>query len=206
MPKKTLALISILVLITVILFVVALRSGQTKPSGDETAATQSEEPTPTQAAKSVLTLSPNPVTVSPGGKGEVDVVINTDENAVTAVQLEVSYDPRVVTNVDVVPGPLFSNAVVLIDNNDAQTGRLTYAFGITPNSPTIQGTGTVATITFTATGTQGQQSEIALLPETLVTARGVATSVLKSATGAQVIISGTERAPTVQQGSPSAGF
>jgi hypothetical protein len=184
MPRKTLALISGLVLITVVLFVVALQAGKQKPAPSNTTQQPvAQQPSPTSAAHTVLALAPNPVNVLPGQPGKVDVTIDTQDNAVTAVQLELAYDPAVVSNVKVVPGPLFPNPVVLINKNDSKTGRITYAFGITPNQQTIHGTGSVATITFTTNAGAAKPGELTLLPTTLVTARGVSASVLKSATG-----------------------
>jgi hypothetical protein len=92
--------------------------------------------------------------------------------------------------VQVTPSTLFQNPVVLINKNDVQAGRMTYAFGISPNQPTVQGKGSVATITFTAKGGQGKQTQLTLLPTTLVTARGVASSVLKQQSGTIVNIGG----------------
>jgi len=204
MPKKTLALISGLVLVTVILFVIALRSNQqstltpVKPSGEATQAS----PT-VSVAHSVLALSPNPVNVAQGGVGKVDVEINTSDNSVTAVQLELSYDPKAVRNVQIVPGALFKSGVVIINKNDPVTGRFTYAVGITPSQTPVKGTGVVATISFTA-GT-AQTSQLTLLPTSLVTARGVATSVLKSSTGTQIIVGAGVSLPQTQA-SPSAGL
>lgn len=186
MPKKTLALISGLVIVTVILFVVALRTS--KQQAPQNITTQAQIPTPTPVAMTTLSFAPNPITVAPGGQGTVSVNINTSLNKVTAVQLEIAYDPNIISNVQVTTGPLFQNAVVLINRNNTQTGRLTYAFGITPNHPTVEGVGSVATITFTANNVPGKQAQLALLPTSLVTARGVAPSVLKSETGTLVNI------------------
>jgi len=199
MPRKTLALISGLVILTVILFIIALRSSQqtTRVSTQPTAM----QPQPTSPAHSVLTLSPNPVTVSQGQQGSINVNITTSDNQVTAIQLEIGYDPNVVSNLQVTPGPLFhQQPVVLINKNNTQTGRMTYAFGISPDTQPINGTGVVATITFTAIGKAGQQSQLALLPTTLVTARGVAQSVLKSASGTivSVVASGTVHSTIAQ--------
>ncbi|HZE87286.1 MAG TPA: cohesin domain-containing protein [Methylomirabilota bacterium] len=174
MPRKTLALISGLVLVTIILFIIALSTGKQTPPPSQ----QAMQPSPTSPAHTVLTLSPNPVSVQPGQQGSVDVMIDSSDNAVNAVQLELSYDPTVMT-VKLTPGPLFTNAVVLINRNNIQTGRVTYALGIQPNQPTINGKGSVATITFTAKYGVAKQSPLTLLPTSLVTARGVATSVLK---------------------------
>jgi hypothetical protein len=188
MPKKTLALISGLVLVTLILFVIALNNSNTTLAPSPAPQQLQNQVSPAVPAHSVLSLSPNPVTVVPGQRGSVAVNINTSDNAVTAVQLEIGYDPTIITNVQVTPGGLFQNPIPLINRNDVKTGRFTYAYGITPNSPTIQGAGSVATITFTALNKPGQKSQLALLPTSLVTAQGISNSVLKSATGTLVVI------------------
>jgi len=189
MPRKTLALISGLVLVTIVLFVIALRTGQ-QSAPDKSQMPQSQNQAPVSPAHALLMLEPNPYSVAKGTQGKVDVMIDAADHAVTAVQLEIGYDPNYITNVQVTPGSLLPNAVVLINKNNTQTGRLTYAFGIQPNQQTIQGKGSVATISFTtkATVASGSQTQLGLLPTSLVTARGVAASVLKSATGTVVTI------------------
>ncbi len=190
MPRKTLALISGLVLVTLVLFIVALRSNnnpapEAPPSPPPSTQTQIS---PTVPAHSVLTLSPNPLTVTAGKQGSAEVNIDTSDNEVTAIQLEIAYDPNFISNVKVTPGALFENPVLLINKNNVQEGRYTYAFGIMPNRPTIKGIGPVATITFTALNKPGEQSQLALLPTSLVTASGISESVLKSASGTLIDI------------------
>ena len=189
MSKKTLALISGLVVVTVVLFVIALKTSskptQTPVNQEQSTAQPTTVMTPVH---SVLSLSPNPLIVQPGQQGSVDVSLDTSDNEVTGVQLELSYDPTAISNVKVAPGPFFPNAVILIDKNDAANGKMTYAFGIQPNRPTVTGTGTVAVVTFTAKNVPGKSAEISILPNSLVSARGVANSVLKSASGATITI------------------
>lgn len=200
MPKKTLALISGLVLVTVVLFIVAFNAN--KQQTQNPPMTNSQPSVAVVPAHSVLALSPNPIYVGPGQQAQVDVTVDTSDNDVTAVQLELGYDPRYVTNLQVTPGTAFQNPVVLINKNNPQQGRMTYALGITPNKPTVKGKGVVATITFVAQGQIGTQSQLALLPTTLITARGVASSVLKSSTGTLVTIGqGTQS----QSGTPANG-
>jgi hypothetical protein len=183
MPKKTLALISGLVVVTLVLFIIALRAGQ-QTAAPSVPPTPQVQPTAMTPAHTVLDIGPNPLMVAPGQVGHVDITMNTSDNNVTAVQLELGYDPHVISNVKVVPGPLFTNPVVLINKSNPLTGRYTYAFGITPGATPITGNGVVATVTFTPLpGTLGKQMQLGLLPSSLVTARGVAQSVLKSATG-----------------------
>ena len=188
MPKKTLALISGLVVVTIVLFIIALRAGQ-QTSAPSVPPTPQVQPTAMTPAHTILNIGPNPITVAPGTVGHVAITMNTSDNNVTAVQLELGYDPNVISNVKVVPGPLFANPVVLINKNNPTTGRYTYAFGITPGATPVTGNGIVATVTFTPLpGTLGKQMQLGLLPTSLVTARGVAQSVLKSATGTIITV------------------
>jgi hypothetical protein len=195
MPRKTLALISGLVLVTVILFVVALNASE-KQKAPQTPVAVTPQPTAIPV-HSVLTANPNPLTIVPGQTGQVAVNIDTSDNDVTAVQLELGYDPTIISNVKVTPGAMFTNPVVLVNKDSAATGRYTYAIGITPNSTVLKGQGVVANVTFTVKpGTVGKSTQLGLLPTSLVTARGVAQSVLKKAMGTVVNISAT--APTAQ--------
>ncbi len=191
MPKKTLALISGLVLVTIVLFVIALRAGEQQQAPSVPPSSTMSHQSPPAPAHTVLELGPNPLTIAPGGQGSVSVNINTSDNDVTAVQLELGYDPHVISNVKITSGPLFTSPVILIDKNNPVSGRYTYAFGITPSAQPIKGTGVVATITFTTNpNAVGKSIQIGLLPTSLVTARGVAQSVLKSSTGTVLTVSG----------------
>ena len=209
MPKKTLALITGLVIVTIILFIVALRAGQQQQATTATAPSpMAQHPTPMVPAHTVLKLGPNPLAVAPGTTSTVNITMDTSDNDVTAVQLELGYDPNIVSILKVAPGPLFTTQpVVLIDKNDPKDGRYTYAFGITPSAQPVTGNGVVATVTFmTKVGTLGKETQIGLLPTSLVTARGVAQSVLKSASGTVVTVGSAAVAPVnaggVNQGAP----
>lgn len=191
MPRKTLALLVGLVLVTVILFIIALQTGN-KATRMEQAKVQAT-PTP-DVAHTTLTMSPELVQVAAGRQGSVDVMIDPSDNQVTAVQLELMYDPSMISNVKVVAGPAIPNPNVLINKDDPKTGKYTYAYGIQPNQPTVNKKGVAAKITFTARGTAGKQSQIIMDKSSLVTARGVAGTVLKSGTGATVVIGGSAAA------------
>lgn len=197
MPKKTLALISGLVLVTFLLFVIALRSANKSTENQQmvdnklqqNSIEDSEEAQMQVSAHSVLRLSPKPVSLSAGAKGNVMVMLEPSDNEVTAVQLEIAYDPNIISNVKVTPGELFDNPVVLINKNNISEGRYTYAFGIMPNHKAITTSGVVANITFSALNKPGANSQLALLDTTLVTAKGISNSVLKSTEGTLVQIS-----------------
>lgn len=193
MPRKTLFLLVGLILVTIVLFIVALQTGNKQSLKTEQANVQAT-PTP-DVARTVLSMSPEVALVPSGRTGSVDVMIDTSDNEVTGVQLELLYDPTMLSNVKVVAGPLVPNPLVLTDKNSPSTGTYTFAYGVPLNQPTITGKGVVATITFTARGVAGKQSQIIMQPTSIVTATGVSGTVLKEGTGATVVIA----APTGTQ-------
>jgi hypothetical protein len=191
MERKTFALISGLVLVTVVLFLIALKTNnkQTTQVNVAPSAAPQQAATPTTVlGHAVLALSPNPVSVAPGSTGSVDLMLDAQEHPVTAVQLELKYDPAVIGNVQVTPGSMFQNPGLVLGKDDPAAGTYRYMIGIRPHQATLQGTGVVAKITFTAKRGTVKQTTLDVLPSSIVTATGVATSVLGKYTGTTVEI------------------
>jgi len=146
-------------------------------------------PIPTPFAQSTLALLPAPAATTPATPGvyQYNVALSSAANVVNAVQLELSYDPKTVTNVKIVAGPFFPNPLDLIKDIDPINGRISYALGIQPQAHGIKGDGIVATLSFQILPTTTVSSTtIVFLPKTLVTAEGNIQSVLKSSTNATV--------------------
>lgn len=175
MPKRTLALIIFLVAATIGL---VLLSVYNKPSGPGEVV---KTPTTPTYAQTTITLS-NPVESSKSGTYQSNVEVNTGSNKVTAVQLELSYNPDELLNVDIVSGTFFTDPVVLLKRVDEVTGRISLAIGIQPNGTAVNGTGTVASITFKP-NTGVVSSSINFIDKTQVSAESELKSVLKSTTG-----------------------
>ena len=193
MSKKTIGLIIGLLVTTGLLLFVALSAKQPTQSRQTTIGNQ---PTPTPVEQSTLTLSPNPASLTTATTGTVDVMIETGANEVKAVQLELSYDPKALINVTITPGEFFPTPIVLLNEIDRKTGLVTYAIGLRPSQVPVTGIGKVATIRFTkAVGATGT-TEIEVLPKSLVTAKGVYSTVLKSATGATINLTKQPSTPT----------
>lgn len=205
MSKKTLALIISLVGVTIVLFAVALLSNNATVTNP---GTKVAGPTPTPEAQSLLMLTPNPVDVTSSRSGSIDVVLDTQMNEATAIQLELAYDPQVLSNVTVTPGPLFTVNNTppdnIIDTNDTQNGRITYALVLPLAQPAVKGKGIVAKISFTQraslspTALSQGTTQLQLLPKSLVTAEGVSKSVLKEATGATINLFTPNKVTTTQ--------
>jgi len=183
MSKRTISLIIALFIVTVLLLGIAL-SNSAKPQGENSTHIS---PTPTPYAQTSLQFSPATLNIPLGSVAPqtVTVVATTRANDITGVQLEISYDPKAITNVSIASGGMFTNPLIFNDKIDTINGRISYAYAITPSQQAKNGSGPVAVITFTpmrnAVDTNGQkimQTKLSLLPKSVVTARGVDQSVL----------------------------
>lgn len=190
MSKKTIALVLGLIILAVVLLVIAVRPILTPTSTDTPQDSNQAATTPTPPeAGTTLMLSPNPLTLTAAETGRVEVIVDSSFNNLTAVQLEMSYDPEIITNVQVQPGPFFPKPLTLLNSVDTVNGRITYALGITPAQTPVQGDGVVAEITFNIIpGNANKETTIELLPKSLVTQQGAGQSVLMSMDGATIII------------------
>lgn len=187
--SKTTFLIIILSFIAVILVVVALRPAEVSNKVRDNTQV-SLQPTPS-SADTLLYMTPNPVQLS-GTTSSVDVMINSNKNNVTAVQLEIAYDPKVLTNVKLKAGTFLPSAMELLNVNDSKSGRVSYALAIPMAQNPVSGTGTVATLSFDknpSASSSTTQTTITLLDKSLVTMAGEKNSVLKSTQGTTVLIS-----------------
>lgn len=177
MSKRTLFLIFALFLITSVLLVMALY----QPQAPKTAqiVTAPKEP----IAQTMLSFG-NPSIATSSSVSVLNyslpVNIQTFKNKVTTVQLELQYDPEILTDVAVVPGAFFPNPNVLLNQIDIKTGRITYAFGVGLNDQGVVGKGIVANLTFSVKTKTPEKTAIIFLPKTLVTAEGINQTVLKS--------------------------
>ncbi|MCL4354736.1 cohesin domain-containing protein [Patescibacteria group bacterium] len=180
MPKRTIALILVLIAITagLVLLSVSNLKGPSSPQiipGKEQVATY---------AKTTLAISPTATKVTGENLYEVPVMIEST-NKVSAVQLELVYDPKAISAVDVVVGDYFKNPTVLLKKIDEKTGRITYAFGLGLGQDTVTGAGTVAKIRFSP-NPGFRTTQINFLPKTQVSAIDQRKSVLKSSTSAVI--------------------
>lgn len=189
MSKKTLFLIFALFTITSVLLLVALYEPYSKPPPTKIAVIIPEP----IAQTTLLFGEPSIATSSSVSVINYSIPINiaTGKNKVTAVQLELQYDPKILTNVAVIPGSFFKDPQILINKIDVKTGRISFAFGVGLKDTGSMGKDTVATISFsvrtafdTAKVGIAQQTAIFFLPKTFVIADGITDSVLKQTSNA----------------------
>lgn len=121
--------------------------------------------------------------------------ISTGKNNVNAIQLELQYDPKILTNISLVPGPFFPSPEILLNQIDFKTGRISYAFGVGITAKGVVGEGVAATLNFSVSSS-AEPTAILFLPKTLVTDENFAESVLKETSNFQLVIKQSGSAPS----------
>lgn len=197
MSKRTIGLIIGLFIVTGVLLYMAVLPNKKNNNKSMPVAIS---PSPTVSpAETVLSLSPAEQTVTAGVPSSINIDVATGNNSITGAQIELSYDPTALRNVSIVPANFFPPPVVELykPKIDLKNGRISYALAISPNQTSRSGTGTLATLKFTpvlsgspsAVPSQTRTTTVKFMPKSLVTARGIGPSVLKSTTDATILIS-----------------
>lgn len=187
MSKKILVLFIIFLIgIPAVVYLLSSKSTPDQVLETQTSFSSLNEEIKNQQPQTTLAFSPNPQTIA-SQSGSINIVIDTGTNAVTAVQLELSYDPAVIQSIDIAPGTFFPDAIVFLKNINTTTGKISYVLAISPTGKAKMGNGAVATINFTTNPAGGGQTQITFTQKTLVTAEGVQTSVLKTSTPGTII-------------------
>ena len=190
---KTILLIIGLFALTVLLIFVAvrMRSG-TKLGlpGDKEAMT----PTPTPPAHTLLSFSPSSLTVDTSTRATqtLDIMVDSQGDPVSGFQLEISFDPKVVSVTSLAPGTFLPNPLVLVPAKiDNTLGTATIMFAKTPSQDPKSGQGVAAKLGFSVKSPSNgspSQTSIKILPTSLVSATGVKESVLKTPSNATIML------------------
>lgn len=179
--NQTPLLILLLAILTGFLVIIAI--APKRPSITPPPSQKQEIVTP---AETVLNFENTSLPTS--GQQTVNVIANSGSNKVTGVQLELSFDPKLISGVTVTKGAFIPEPVELLNKVDATNGRITYVVGVPIGGSGVQGRGIVATISYTEIGAKGTLSEIKFLPKTLVAIEGYSSSALKSSSDYSKII------------------
>lgn len=190
---KTLLLIVILAVVAGALVLVAVYQKQ-----QTQIVKQIPTPTP-NPVQTILSISSIPTPLATPSSYLADILINTGSNKINSVQLELSYDPKVLTKVDIVPGSFFVDPVVSIKNVDEVNGRISLvlnASGPKEQDNGVVGQNIVAQIKFSIPkALKLTNTSISFLPKTQVLGNGFSTSLLKSSIDANFSL-GVSPTPT----------
>jgi len=199
MKRTVLLIITLIILATALLIYAVSVNPSKKPTPITLPPTAIISPSES-AADTILFLSPENTVLQKNGNIMLDVQINTGKNQLTGVQLEIAYDPELLTNILITPGSFFPTHNILLNNIDRETGRISYAIVIPPTSKPISGTGIVAKIQArkSVNTSSISQTGISILPKSLVSQIGVEGSVLKETKNASItFLSASTSAETI---------
>ena len=176
MSRKTILLIILLTVITTGLLILAIAS-QKEEIEQLSTTSPTVSPTPNEA---ILSLSQSNQTTKTDGTKQVDLWIDTGKNKVTAIQMELAYDPNVLSDIKVVPAFFIENPVILFNQVDTKNGRVSFAVGISSPDKTLSGKGIIATINYRVLpSAKADNTTLHFLSKTGVSAEGIKGTVLK---------------------------
>lgn len=209
-PRKTTILIIILAVVTSLLVFLAVRSEQSSPEREEPQQVLEQE-NKELAKTATIYFEPQSVSVlgpqvGTGSATTVDIMVNTGGTPITGLQIELSYDPKLLENVAVTP-PLSIDTTSLFKSQyntlfnevDENLGRISYAIAIPQSSAPINGVGKIGTISFMrASGANTTSSQISFLDKTTVTIEDPTANILKSTTPLTIIVPNIQTSPAAQ--------
>lgn len=175
--NKTWILVAGLVILTAVLLIVSLTSKNFSPL----------KSTPKEIrvdfAHTSLAVSED-IRQLTSGKYETDITINTNEDEISGAQIELSFDPKSLTNVDIVPGTFINEPAILIKTIDTGTGVIRYVIAIKPGDKMVKGEGIIATVSFNKVGSD--PTYINFLPQSQVSTTSHIQSLLKETASAVI--------------------
>lgn len=183
-PLKTVFLIVILALVAISLVYAAFLS---KDAPLKQIVQRSQQQEENSLADTSLSIDQS---IKNEESNEYYSIVNIDsgKNSVIGVQLELYYDPSLITNVSVTPLDFFPQAVEVLKKIDQQNGRISYAITVSPGETSVKGQGQLVKINYAPIGNEGISSVINFLPKTEVSGDTTAGSLLKSTSDGEINI------------------
>ncbi len=193
MPKRTITLVVVLTFLTGLLVFLAVQNERRLQTQQDDVVKPS--PVVLQQEKTAkLTFTPSEVVVAASGSSQtVDLVLDTKQYEVDGVQVELIYDPAVLSNVKIIDpteGAFAQNfSSALLNSVDPNLGRVSYWYGRKLDAPATKGVGTVAQLSFTV-NPQASASEtmIEILDRSMVTEPEMSENVLGITVPLKIVI------------------
>jgi hypothetical protein len=180
--------IGVVVLIVILGSYALLLSSRSLPAQQETVKNTPITPSPAVHAETDLYFLSPATQVTGGKQTEVKLMIDTHENKVAQVQLELRYNPQELTILSLRPGDYFPQSILLLNEIDEKRGRVNFALTIPENLPEKTGRGELVTLIISRPidASESSKSSIEFLPKTSVRDRDQSVSLLRSSKGIAV--------------------
>lgn len=167
---KTWTLVGALTILTAALLYLSLFENKNPAPAPQVTVTPTK-----QAAKTSLSFSDEQKYASGSSLLKTDILIDSKDNKITGAQIELIYDPKVLSKIEIIPGDFLKDSVEVLKKIDVKTGRISYVLGSKLNKNS-HGAGIIATITYLRL--TSSITTIDFLPQTLITAQGFSESAL----------------------------
>lgn len=130
--------------------------------------------TPANVPQTIVKFKEESLYLNKEGLVEAEIFMGASENQVTSVHLEMGYDPKVFSVVEVKGDDFLGNRKVSINNVDKVTGTITFEVNIdTSATPPIMGSDAIAEIKLRPLTKSVKQSELTFLPGTKIVAENI---------------------------------
>lgn len=175
--KHALALKAFFVIIfALLLSFIILKNLQGRKSSDTSNPLPATPSTQSSGANKVeLVFQPQSQILRPQQPVEIGIMVNNDNNLLSAVSVKLIFDKDKLTFNEPVLENFFPNAVVLENSVDNKQGRISLSLG-SPVAAT--GSGMIARLTGVVNSGVSGETDIVILPESKVMRQGSATSIL----------------------------
>lgn len=136
---------------------------------------------PNPVSQTVISFNPGQLSLHKGEQQQsVDITIDTGENRVTMVDLELAYTKGAIDNIQITPGSFFSDVNIIKDSIDPDKGTISYFIATKSEAYGVQGADVLATLTYDVpAGDTSSQATILPLLKTVVVDPRIRQSVLK---------------------------
>lgn len=192
MSKTTVALFFILFLAIGLFFYTKFENPKSPMMQQLTGSSQAKP----LASETTLSLGASAQTVRPGQTLQVSIMISSQGLLPSLSQLELAYDPTILTVQNIFPGTFLRQPQIALQNIRPDLGRISYALKCPPqtggNIPDCanQGSNQFATINFIVNPTVTKpQTTIAFLPKTVIRSKS-GSDLLKKTTPITITVIG----------------
>lgn len=191
MPKKTSILILALALTTLVLIFLAVKNERDKKVIEDVTAFPTAIPTLAPFASLSFASESVDLSGSKSAQKTIDVIIDTKGKEVSGAQLEIVYDPKIISDVFISnpEGSFFgSEALIPIREVDDEQGRLSFAVSLPQHLPEKRGRGVLMQMTFKVNKKLSKRTSISFLPKSMILTSKSSTTVLKETHPLEVIL------------------
>ncbi len=143
-------------------------------------------PTPTpQSRQTLIYFSPPNLAVNAQSSSteKLNLVIQTNDNSIYGADIELNYDPNIITNLQIAPGS-FIPKVENLPTAKPKPGTLSYIMVVPFKAKPVRGTGILAQVSFTINKSalqRAKSTQISFLPATSISGFNQKYSVLNVA-------------------------